>query len=281
VSRRTLAFLVTVLVAAAAAACQTSASPEASPLAPSASSPAPSVTAPGTRASGSLNESTGPSPAATAAIDPDWVTRPALTCGDNKRLFPPEALDGLGLGELGLDPAAAVLRATIADIPDYYPDSGWHRVLEGPDGVTFVARGNAETPWFEVTVGLLDGVLQPVIQGQCMLAIAAPTGITFARWWLDPDAPPPTAESTQIDILLREQACASGKPPEGRVLEPTIATTAAAIGVAIGIRQQGNADCPGNPAYSMRLELPEPIGARRLFDASQYPPRPVTAEDPG
>lgn len=30
----------------------------------------------------------------------------------------------------------------------------------------------------------------------------------------------------------------------------------------------------------MRLELPEPPGSRVLFDASQYPPRPITTEDP-
>jgi hypothetical protein len=271
--------LVVALVAGAAGACQALAPDASSP--PSASSPAPSVTAPVPGVRASPKDSTGAGPAATAAIDPDWVTRPALTCGDNKRLFPPVTLDGPGLGELGLDPASGVLRTTIADLPNDLPDSGWHRVLESPDGVTFVARGDAETPWFEVTVGLFDGILQPVIEGQCTLAIAAPTGVTFARWWLDPDAPPPTADSKEVSILLREQACASGKPPEGRVLEPTIATTADAIRVAIGIRQQGNADCPGNPAYAMLLELPAPLGARSLFDASQYPPRPVTTEDPG
>lgn len=246
------------------------------------SSPVPSRSA--TAAGGTPSPPAGsPSvtPDATAVIDPAWVTRPALTCGDNKRLFPPEALEGPGIAEFGLDPASAVLRTTIADTPDYYPDSGWHRVLESPDGVTFVARGNPETPWFEVTVGQFDGKLQPVTQGQCTLAIAAPGGVTFARWWLDPDAPPPAAESTRIAILLREQACASGRPPEGRVLDPTIVPTSDAIEVAIGIRQRGNADCPGNPAYAMQLVLPEAIGSRRLLDASQFPPRPVTTEDPG
>jgi hypothetical protein len=273
-SRRSLA-LVAVLILGGSAACQASASPERSSSASAASAPSAS---PSGSPAGSSDE---PSPAVTAVIDPDWVNRPALTCGDNARLFPPEALDGPGLAEFGPDPASGVLRATIADTPDYFPGSGWHRVLETPDGVTFVARGNAETPWFHVTVGLLDGRLQPVVLGECTLAIASPPGVTFARWWLDPNAPSPTAESTQLEILLREQACASGKPPEGRVLEPTIVTTPDAIEVAIGIRQQGNADCPGNPAYSMQLRLPGWIGPRGLFDASQYPARRVTAEDPG
>jgi hypothetical protein len=190
-------------------------------------------------------------------------------------------LEGPGLAELGFDPASTVLRATIADMPDYFPDSGWHRVREAPDGVTFVAPGNTETRWFEVTVGLLEGSLQAIIQGECTLAIASPDGVSFGRWWLDPAAPPPTPESTLIAILLRELACASGKPPEGRVLPPTTVMTAEAIEVAIGIREMGNADCPGNPAYSMQLVLPEPVGTRALFDASEFPPRSVTTEDPG
>lgn len=260
------------------AACQSSG---ASPSTEAASPDAPSLEAPSSEpVPGSSIEVS--SPDAGSTIDPDWVTQPALTCGDNKRLFPPEALDGPGLAEFGLDPAAAVLRSTIADTPDYFPDSGWHRVLENPDGVSFVAKGNAETPWFGVTVGLFDGVLQPVIMGQCTLAIASPDGVTFGRWWLDPAGPPLTPETTEVSILLREQACASGRPPEGRVLRPAMVVREDSIDVVIGIRiTPGGADCPGNPAHALTLELPEPLGSRKLFDASQYPPRPVTTEDPG
>ena len=217
-----------------------------------------------------------------STIDPAWITRPALTCGDAGRLFPPEALTGLGLAELGLDPAVGVLRATIADTPDHFPDSGWHRVIDDPDGVTFVAAGNEETPWFEVTVGLFDDTLQATQYGQCTLAIAAPDAVNFARWWLDPNAPPPTAEATELAILIRERECASGKPPVGRILAPTIVTTPVAFEIVIGVFKQSTAqDCISNPSHPIELELPEAIGSRGLFDASRYPPRPVTTEDPG
>jgi hypothetical protein len=265
-SRRhaSIALAATLLVAACqAGTVPPSATPTLSPGAPSAS------VAP-----------TPPDPGAT--IDPDWVTRPALTCGDPERLFPPEALAGLGLAELGLDPAAGILRATIAEAPDsQFPPAGWHRVIDDPNGVTFVAPGDAETPWFTVAVGLLNGTLQATEYGQCNLAIAAPGGVNFGRWWLDPAGPPLTPETTTLAILLREVECASGKPPEGRVLPPTIITNADALEIAIGIREQSTAqDCQGNPAYAMELVLPEPLGTRGLFDASQFPPRPVTTEDP-
>jgi hypothetical protein len=221
-------------------------------------------------------------PDAGSTIDPDWVTRPALTCGDPERLFPPEALAGLGLAELGLDPAAGILRATIAETPDTgFPTAGWHRVIDDPNGVTFVAPGDADTPWFTVVVGLLSGTLQATEYGQCNLAIAAPTGVNFARWWLDPTGPPRTPETTTLAILIREVECASGKPPEGRVLPPTIVTSADTFQIAIGIREQSIAqDCPSNPAQALELVLPEPLGTRGLFDASEFPPRPVTTEDP-
>lgn len=146
----------------------------------------------------------------------------------------------------------------------------------------FVARGNEETPWFEVTVGLFDGNLEATAMGQCTLAIAAPDSVSFGRWWIDPAGPPITPEKTSLAILIREQGCASGKPPEGRVLEPTIIATAESIQVAIGIRKQTtDQDCPANPAYATELVLPGRIGSRGLFDASQFPPRTVTTEDPG
>ncbi|MGP1674755.1 MAG: hypothetical protein ACTS8Z_06045 [Candidatus Limnocylindrales bacterium] len=233
---------------------------------------------------GSQAASGSPQPDVSPTIDPDWITRPALTCGEPEQLFPPEALEGPGLAELGFDAAAGVLRSTIAEAPPEtpFPEVGWHRVRDGPDGVTFVAAGDDATPWWAVTVGVLDGTLQATGFGQCHLAIAAPSGVSFARWWLDPDGPPISPETTSLSILLREQDCASGQPPIGRVLAPTIITTADTIEIVIVIRKQlTGQDCPGNPAFPLELVLPGAIGSRALFDASQFPPRPVTSDDPG
>ncbi len=225
-----------------------------------------------------------PGSGAGPTIDPAWVTRPALTCGQPGQRVPPEALLGPGLAELGLDPAAEVLRSVIAEAPPEtpFPPTGWHRVSDGPDGDVFVARGAGDTPWWAVEVGILGGTLQATGFGQCHLAIVAPNGVSFARWWLDPDGPPVAPETKRLAILLREQECASGKPPVGRVLAPTIVTTPEGFLVAVPIRQQlTGQDCPGNPAFALELVLPEAIDSRGLFDASEFPPRPVTADDPG
>lgn len=244
--------------------------------------PSPSSGAKSTRPSPGASAEPGPLAAAETS-DPTWITRPALTCGEPDRLFPPEALQGPGLAELGPDPAAAVLRAVIAGYPPEtrFPESGWHRVVDRPDGVTFMARGDAATPWWAVTVGDLAGTLQATGEGQCWLAIAPPNGVTLAQWWLDPDGAVVTPETTKLAVLLRERACASGKPPEGRVMEPTIVMATESIVIAIGIQKQlTGQDCPGNPAFAFEVVLPEAIGARELFDASEFPPRPITSTDP-
>jgi hypothetical protein len=84
-------------------------------------------------------------------------------------LFPPEAHAGLGLAELGLDPAAVILRSTIAEAPpeSQFPAGGWHRVIDDPIGVTFVAPGASETGWLTISVGAINGTLQATEYGQC------------------------------------------------------------------------------------------------------------------
>lgn len=243
-------------------------------------SPTTSTAVPSPTANASL---ASPEPGVEPTIDPAWITRPALTCGDRERLFPPEALGGPGIAHLAPDEPAAVLRSVIADAPPEtpFPDSGWHRVVDRPDGVMFVARGDPQTPWWVVTVGVLDGTLQPIQFGQCRLSIAPPSGVTLAQWWLDPDAPPITAESTTLAALAREEACANGEPPDGRVMRPTIVSTTETIMVAISVQTLPSADCPGNPAFPIEIGLPEALGSRVLLDASEFPPRPVTTTDPG
>jgi hypothetical protein len=266
-----------VVIVVIVAACQPSAVSPSTEAAPSPSAGA--IASP----PGSPTASESPEPDVSPTIDPDWITRPALTCGDPGQLFPPEALDGPGLAELGPDPAAGVLRSTVADAPPEMPlpERGWHRVADTPGGVTFVAPGDGARVWWVVTVGVLAGTLQAIEYGACHLAIAAPSGVSYARWWLDPDGPPITPETTTLAVLILEQECASGKPPLGRVLAPTIVTTDEAIEITVPIRQQlTGQDCPGNPPFPLEIALPEPIGSRGLFDASEFPPRPATTTQP-
>jgi hypothetical protein len=95
-----------------------------------------------------------------------------------------------------------------------------------------------------------------------------------ASWWLDPKAPPPTPESTAIRGLVLEEACASGKSPEGRVEGPLVDLTETAVTVTFGVRHlPGGQDCQGNPPFPVTFQLPEPLAERTLLDGNTVPPR--------
>jgi hypothetical protein len=94
-----------------------------------------------------------------------------------------------------------------------------------------------------------------------------------ASWWLDPKAPPPTPDSTSIRGLVLEEACASGKSPEGRVEGPLVDLTETAVTVTFGVRHlPGGQDCQGNPPFPVTFQLPEPLAERTLLDGNTVPP---------
>lgn len=77
-----------------------------------------------------------------------------------------------------------------------------------------------------------------------------------------------------LAILLVERACASGQAPVGRVLPPVILMDAESVTIVIGVRSApGGQRCPSNPAFALRVDLPEPLGDRRLLDGSTLPAR--------
>jgi hypothetical protein len=101
--------------------------------------------------------------------------------------------------------------------------------------------------------------------------------IGAARWWLDPAKPAPGPEATTIPALIQEVACASGQSPEGRVLEPAVFPSEAAVLVQVWVRKApGPQDCQGNPEFVLEITLPQPVGDRQLLDGSEVPPRDAT-----
>ena len=98
-----------------------------------------------------------------------------------------------------------------------------------------------------------------------------------ASWWVDPAAAPLPPDVTAIPALISEEACASGQPPEGRVLEPQVFSSETAVLINIWIRRQlTGQDCQSNPVVPLEITLPEPLGGRQLLDGSDVPPRDAT-----
>ena len=107
-------------------------------------------------------------------------------------------------------------------------------------------------------------------------------GVGLASWWVDQTRPAPTATSTAIHAQLVERACASGQSPEDRIDPPTIEPDDHGIAVTFWVRRRpGAQDCQGNDPFALDIKLPEPLGARLLYDGSETPPRDVTKGPPG
>lgn len=222
-----------------------------------------------------------PAPSLEASAAPEvGLSFPAntLVACDERLPFQLAALAQPAAGELGGDEAAATLRAFLQgpEAARVYPRAGWRRVAEQAEAnALFVAPGNAETPWLQVvTERAADGTWSVVTHGQCHLRVLFQEDATTATWWLDPTVPAPEPHETTVHALVLEQACASGRTAEGRILRPVILSRPEAVIVAIGVRRApGNQDCPGHPPTPFEFELPEPLGDRPLFDGGPVPPR--------
>jgi hypothetical protein len=228
---------------------------------PSASSP-PSSAAP----------SASPAPAEPTSGTP--VFAGPVTCGDD-HTFAADLLFVAGRAETDPDPAAGALRALLAG-PDGagMPATGWVRVADAPGRVQFVAKAVPADEWVVAGFFESNGAWQLDLMGQCSPQPVVPAGIGLATWWLDPAFAVPAADDTIIHGLIVEQACANGKPPVGRVLEPQVFEDDAWVVVLVTVANvPGGADCPGNPTFPITITLPAPRGDRGLFDGSVVPAR--------
>jgi hypothetical protein len=98
-----------------------------------------------------------------------------------------------------------------------------------------------------------------------------------ADWWVNPADLPLARATRTIHGLLREQACASGGSPEGRILGPWIEYRSDAIVVTYRVRVVGGR-CPMNPTYPITISLAEDLGSRSLLDGGVDPPRDASSD---
>ncbi len=224
------------------------------------------------------NETTEPaSSEPVPAMTPPVIADPTLplSCGGEER-FPAGALGGVGQAELETDAPAAVLRSVIAEggEPDIFPADGWHRVVSDLDTVVFVALGPGDPPWVMVEATRGPDGWTAGGYGACDAQPVLPAGISMADFWLDPAAPAPAPDSTTLNGVIVERACANGKPPTNRVRPPIVVYEEQAVTVTVTVSEiAGGADCPSNPPVPITIELSQPLGERTILDGSVFPPR--------
>jgi hypothetical protein len=92
---------------------------------------------------------------------------------------------------------------------------------------------------------------------------------------LDP-AQSPTAEATELALLVTESECNSGKAADHRVKLVALEETDTTVTVTIGVKARGGYQtCPGNPATPFTVKLDAPLGDRTIVDGTRGVPLTV------
>jgi hypothetical protein len=96
---------------------------------------------------------------------------------------------------------------------------------------------------------------------------STPSSIQFGHWDTVVNRGQLTRKSTEVTVVVREQACASGKSPEGRILEPFVAYDTRYVWVSFAIWSlPGVQSCERGPGVPYTVHLSQPLGRRALHD---------------
>jgi hypothetical protein len=113
----------------------------------------------------------------------------------------------------------------------------------------------------------------------CRLMLAGDPILFAATWRLRGPDPKPGAQILRIRV--HEWACASGQPPVGRIVPPTVDFATDRITIAVRTypvtanTRNLAADCPGAPPAPYTVWLHRRIGDRTLYDGTYFPPTEV------
>jgi hypothetical protein len=101
-------------------------------------------------------------------------------------------------------------------------------------------------------------------------------GAVPIAWVLHPDEPDPGRNSTTVVVAVQEGACASGRNPIPFLDKPEVDYLKRAVVIRLWIHPpEGVNTCQGNPIGRLEVDLPGPLGKRRLYDGASDPPRRV------
>jgi hypothetical protein len=199
----------------------------------------------------------------------------SLACHGTDLDFPADVLGREPNAELAPGPAAAALRAMLPTDAGHQlglPARGWRLVTSSATEAIFLAPTDAG--WAFASTSIQDGTWQFQEGGACDLRVQLPKAVGFASWRLDPGHALDPKERS-VAVLAQELACASGKPPVGRVLQPIVLETTTAVTIAIAVRHApGDQDCQSTPEFPLEVTLRDELGGRALFDGSTVPPAP-------
>ena len=110
----------------------------------------------------------------------------------------------------------------------------------------------------------------------CQPIVVLPDGLNRVIANLDP-ASLPSPDSTTIDLLVTEYACASGREMGEALQGPQVVETDTEVLVAFAAEPLAAqaVNCQGNPSSRVSVELSQPLGNRTIYDGLHVPPKPL------
>jgi hypothetical protein len=165
------------------------------------------------------------------------------------------------------------------------PEEGWALAQESPEAIAlFRDAPGLEDPGRPETVA---GSEVAVVMRASSMAVGGPEWFVSQRssCALQVDlgdlgvpavalASTPDPASREVELLVTESGCASGRTAENRIEVVDLRQDPDQIAVTLGVRPfPGGQNCQGHDATPFTLTLDEPLGSRPLLDAGFADPR--------
>jgi hypothetical protein len=216
-------------------------------------------------------------PVATWPVEPETLiavegdaTSQLISCGGPDG-FPAAVVDDPKFPDAPPGPQRDALEAAMGR--DEFALNGtehWRLASQSADMVLFVTH--TDYGWIYASVRFEDGEWGLSGSGDCHPMAAPSGGYGAASWAPDPAFAAPTADSTELHILVWEFSCASGSPATGRMSQPIVSYGADSFVMTIGVTPVGGvATCIGAPGTPATVMLPRPLGDRSLLDGNFHP----------
>jgi hypothetical protein len=206
-------------------------------------------------------------PSEDGALPPDLMvgcrSGPYFPFSDLQTIGPLETADPGGIAE-------AITPFLEGDEGQVWPQDGWlilgeptdtgllvYRTADGDIAFMNVTHENGSWKWDGSQIG-----------GPCPLFYGTPEGLNSVDWSLDPAAPAPGPNTTSLHVLATERECVDGREIGDRLLGPQVVMTDGEVRVAFAAQPPPGEffTCPSNPDTPVTVELPQPLGERKVVE---------------
>lgn len=154
---------------------------------------------------------------------------------------------------------------------EWWDSLAWRIASETEITLVLLGVDEEEGRYGDVTFEKVDGEWRATGWGDCRIEPVV-DGYGVASFELDP-ANPPAETSREIAVMATERNCANGQIPEGREVRTSVVETGDEVRILILVEPiSGDATCPSNPAFPVRVLLTGALGDRGIVDESTTPP---------